>query len=316
MSKSIYTKLTPTNRSFFGYTQLWLAPDHILLLTSSRFAEDYKRFAIAEIESIVVTDLPSRLPLQVILILAALAWISLSFTVNSMFAKGAFLITGTLALLWPILDIARGPRCRCFLYTRVSKELLAPVSRTRIAQTFLATLRPMIEAAQGLMPEQFTAIETSAPFELPPPQLVSPPGYVPEILFGLFLVNAVILWSLTRFPASQELFGVLLNTMIAEVMLIVVALLRRKGRDNRVIIYVLMVVCVAGIAFDSRAVGRGVVTWYMTLLEKAKHGDRSATLMSLFPPGTHDAVIAYSWRAAAGVLGLAAAFWERRSSPK
>ena len=31
---SIYTKLTPTKRNIFGYSRLWLAPDHILLSSS------------------------------------------------------------------------------------------------------------------------------------------------------------------------------------------------------------------------------------------------------------------------------------------
>ena len=57
---SIYTKLTPVKRNFFGYTRLWLAPDHVLLLINSRFAEQYKRFALADIQSIVITELPPQ----------------------------------------------------------------------------------------------------------------------------------------------------------------------------------------------------------------------------------------------------------------
>jgi hypothetical protein len=140
---SIYKKLTPTKRAFFGYTQLWLAPDHILLLSSSQLAEDYKRFAFTDIQSIVVTELPSRLVPQIIMVLAALAWSGLWFAVDIPFFKWFFVITGALALALAIRDIARGARCRCYLHTRVSRERLVPVSRMKIAAKFLATVRPL-----------------------------------------------------------------------------------------------------------------------------------------------------------------------------
>ena len=250
MPKSIYTKLTPTKRGLFGYTQLWLAPDHILLLISSQLAEDYKRFAIADIQSIVVTELPSRIVAQVIMILATLSWMGLWFAVDIAFFKWTFAITGALALLWSVRDIARGPRCRCYLHTRVSKELLAPVSRTKIARNFLGTVRPMIEAAQGVLePAQLGAVATPvAAWQPEPPQLVSSPGYVPEILFALFLVNAGLIAFSLVFPKNAEIFGVVLNVLVTELLLVVVTLIRRKGRDARVIIYVVIVLSIIGLA--------------------------------------------------------------------
>jgi hypothetical protein len=312
--RSIYTKLTPTKRNIFGYTQLWRAPDHILLLISSQFAEDYKRFAFSDIQSIVITELPSRVMPQVVMILAALAWMCFWFAIHIAFFKWTFLVTGALALLYPIIDIARGPRCRCYLQTRVSKEFLGPVSRMKIARSFLATVRPLIENVQGaLLPEQLATAETPyAPWEPPPPELVSAPGYVPEFLFAVFLVNAALIWASLQFPKVQEISGVLINLLLAELMLIVVALVRRKGRDPRVIIYIVIVLSIIGFGYDLVTMGRQMFGWYLTTVEKAKNGDRSTTFIVLFPPGGRRAMIAYSWRAAAGILGLAAAFYERR----
>ncbi len=246
---SIYTKLTPTKRGFFGYTQLWLAPDHLLLLNSSQFAEDYKRFSFTDIQSIVVTELPSRLVPQIIMILAALSWSALWFTVDIPFFKWFFVVTGALALLFAIWDIARGPRCRCFLHTRVSKELLAPVSRMKIAAKFLAIVRPMTEAVQGsLAQQQLDTIATPyTPTQDEPPTLISTPGYVPEILFGLYLLDAILIWASVRFTKVPEISGILTTTLFAEVLLIVVALIRRKGRDPRVIIYVLIALSILGL---------------------------------------------------------------------
>lgn len=314
MTTPRFIKLTPRNRTVGGFTQLWLAPDHILLLTSSRIAEEYKRFAFSDIQSIVVTELPSRVIAQVMMILAALAWMSLWFAVDSRFAKWALEITGVLALLVPIADIARGPRCRCYLHTRVSKERLVPVSRMKTAGSFLAAIRPLIEAVQGALPrEAIAAIEIpySAPDEPPPPEIVSSPGYLPEILFGTFLLNAVLIWASVKYPKLQDLSGVLINTLVAEALLIVAALVRRKGRDARVVTYVVIVLAVIGFGFDISTIARTIFGWYMTLIEKAKNGDKSLTVLTIFPNYGKGAIIASAWRAIAGVVGLAAAFYER-----
>ncbi len=311
---SIYTKLTPTKRNIFGYTQLWLAPDHILLLISSLFAEDYKRFAFADIQSIVITDQPSRIVPQVIMILAALAWMALWFAVDITFFKWTFVVTGALALLWSIIDIARGQRCRCYLHTRVSKELLAPVSRMKTARAFLATIRPKIEAVQGVLsPTELDTIATpSTPWEPSPPQLLSSPGYVPEVLFAIFLINAALIAATVWFPKYPEIPGILINSLFAEVLLIIVALVRRRGRDPRVIIYVVIGLCIVGLGFDVVTMSRQLFGWYLTTVEKTKNSDKTTTFITLFPSGGRRAMIAYSWRAAAGVIGLAAAFYERR----
>jgi hypothetical protein len=55
---SIYHRLTGRKRTLLGYSQLWLAPDHILLVKSTRFAESYQRFALADIQAVTVTETP------------------------------------------------------------------------------------------------------------------------------------------------------------------------------------------------------------------------------------------------------------------
>jgi hypothetical protein len=307
-----YTKLTPTKRSIFGYTRLWLASDHILLLNSSRFAEDYKRFSFSDIQSIVITELPPRIVPRVMMILAALAWMGFSALVDIAFFRWFFIVTGAGALLVPIVDIARGPRCRCTLHTRVSKERLEPVSRMAIARRFLAVVQPRIEAVQGALSVDQIAAVPNAAWQPPPPALVASPGYVPEALFGLFLINAILIWTSVQFPKIAEIPGVLINTLLTELLLILVALIWRRGRDPRVVTYVIIVLALIGFAFDTQTIGRQLFSWYLITMEKARGGDKAPTVISLFPNAGHRAVIAYSWHAADGILGLAAAFWERR----
>jgi hypothetical protein len=306
---STYTKLTGRSRSLLGYTQLWLAPDHLLLLTSTRFSEQYKRFSLTDIQSIVVTRLPPSFIPQIVMILAALGWMSLWFAVDSTFAKRFFAATGALALLWPIVDIARGPRCRCFLYTRVSREPLEPVNRAKTARRVLGILRPMIEAVQGALPPRQYTFEIPVPSEPPPPELVSKPGYLPEFVFGLFILNAALIWASMHFLKLQEIPGLLLSTLPVEALLTVVAILRR---DARVVTYVVLILAIGGIGFDFVTVARELGGWFIAIQDNARIGGKSVPVMKIFPAGGLRTTIAYSWRPVAGGLGLAAAFWERR----
>jgi hypothetical protein len=311
MPRSPYTKLTRRHRRIFGYSQLWLAPDHILLVNSIRFAEDYKRFFFADIQSIVVTERPANVVLQIAMILAALAWMSLWFAVDSRVAKWFFEITGAFALLWPIVDIARGTRCRAILQTRVSREVLEPVSRMNIARRFLAAIQPRIEAVQGVLPQQFHLETTSAQLEPPPPEIARNLGYLPEIVFGIFLVNAILIWASVQFPKVQELAGALTNTLFVELLLVVVALARRRDRDPRVIIYGVLALAVIGIGFDYVTISREIYGLVLSLQNQSKTDKTIPFILRLFPPTGYRTIVASAWRAAAGVIGLVASFWER-----
>jgi hypothetical protein len=110
----------------------------------------------------------------------------------------------------------------------------------------------------------------------------------------------------------QEIPSLLLSTLPVEVLLVVVAILRRKGRDARAVTYVLLVLAVIGIGFDLVTIVRELGGWVIAIQEKARSGDKSLPLVKLFPPSGIRTTIAYSWRAVAGIVGLAAAFIERR----
>lgn len=288
---------------------MWLGPGHILLVRSTRFVEEYRRFALADIQSITVTGLPDRTVLQAGLAIAAMAWIAMILAVDSTFAKGFFLVTGLIALAAIVLDVHRGPRCRCHLYTAVSRELLDPVSRLQTADRFMAALRPEIEAVQGSLEH---AVEPPRESALPdkPPVVPNSPSYLPEVLFGLLLVDALLVLLDMRFPQS-EAGSVLLTTFAAEVVIAIVALVRRRNHDPRRVVYFVILVAMVCIGWDGVGLGRSFGGWMQSIAEAARRQQRTQ------PPfvwaSSHGAALfAYIWRFAAGALGLGAAFFERR----
>jgi hypothetical protein len=314
---SIYRRLTGRRRTPFSYSQLWLAPDHILLVKSSRFAEQYQRFALADIQAIVITGLPDRIVLQVAGAGAAILWTLVLLTVTSTFAKGFFVATGAMALGVVLIDVARGPRCRCHLHTAVSRELLSPVSRVRTARKFLATLRPAIEAIQGRLEAERISevIPAAAGMSEQPPEVPDAPGYLPEVLFGLFLLNAAVVLIDWRFPRS-EATNILPTTISAEVIILIVALARRGSRDPRRVIYVLMVVAIFFVGWDAFGMARNLTNWFGILMEAGRRGrpvtspvTSMTSALTLFSQG--NALFAAGWRMAVGAAGLVAAWMER-----
>jgi len=324
MTRSIYRRLTGRARTLGGYSQLWIAADHILLVRSARFNEHYQRFALADIQAVVITEEPSRTPLQAALGATALLWTLGFLLVSSTFAKGFFGVTGALALASVVLDMARGRRCRCHLHTAVSRELLAPVARMRIARGLLEKLQPAIEAVQGAVPiERISAIEerTSAFAAAGPaaavgsPEISIVPGYLAEVVFGMFLINAgLILASVFWSRGTQPVTNALLSTLPAEIVTAIVALIRRGSRDPRRFIYPLIMIGLLGTGWDLAEIGRHFGAWFASVTTAAQRGNPApiAAFFSFFDH-TH-ALIAAGWRAVAGVVGLAAALWQRQKS--
>ncbi len=307
---SIYRRLTGRKRTLTGYSQLWLAPDHILLVKSSRFVEHYQRFALADIQSLVITTVAERTPLQIAAAGAAILWTLIALTVTFLFAKIFFVATGAIGLLIVVLDLARGPRCRCHLYTAVSRELLPSVNRLRTAQNLLAELRPAIEAVQGsLSADRIPSLEPrsfTVPFDAPP-EVPQPPGYLPELLFGLFLLNAALLLVDVRFPRSQ-IANALFTTVSGEIAILIFALIRRPGRDARRIVYGVMLVSIACICWDALDLGRSFVS---LVTEASRRGNNLAFDTTVNIWGQKRALFAAGWRIAAGAIGLIASYMER-----
>jgi hypothetical protein len=309
---TIYRRLTGRQRTLIGYSQLWMAQHHILLVKSTRFTEKYQHFALSDIQAIVVSSLPDRTPFQVGAAAASLLWAMIFLIVDSRVAKGFFLVTGAAALAIVIADIARGPRCRCYLSTAVSRELLAPVTRASTARAFLDQVRPAIEAAQGTLAA--SAEMTMAPAIDPPPQIPVEQGYLPEILFGLYLVDAVMILIGSRFP-NAPMGGPLMTTLLAEVVILIAAVIRggrRGSRDPRRIIYVLMLATFLCIGWDAYGIVKGVAGWFQDILEAGQRGRTPPSLPPIALLQGKGAIFGAGWRMAAGAIGLALARFERK----
>jgi hypothetical protein len=144
-----YRKLPGRRRGFLFGSSLWMADDHLLLVKSARFREEYRRFYFRDIQAIVTAD-AMRFHLSTRSAAIGGVCALLLAILLARFSSYAWLGWTALAILflaWGYVSAYRS--CRCRVYTAVSGEDLPSLYRTWNAARFLETVEPYIARAQG-----------------------------------------------------------------------------------------------------------------------------------------------------------------------
>ena len=302
-----------------GYSQLWLGEGHLLLVRSARVSENYQRFALEDIQAIVISDRPDFRALQVLAVIVSLGWAALALAMSSTFGQGFFVITGLCGLAIAVIDIGRGPRCHCVLHTAVSKEPLSPICRRNASWKFLAVVLPAIEAVQGQLTQEQSqlagagSLAGTAAAEPQPPEVKRARSYVAEILFGLLVVDAALVWIVLR-TSIPNTYGLLPTVYLAEVLLAGVMVAQRHAMKVGLIIWgvLTLMFVVADIATVS---GIGAWAAFMNATKAtAGSSEPRQALSSLWLSARDTAIFATSGRLAAGAVGLALCYFDRRQS--
>ncbi len=313
MTQPVYRKLTSRRRKLSGYSQLWMGDDHLLLVRSARVVENYQRFAFKDILAIVISDGPDLTALAAFLIVAALGWASIALAVSSTFGRGFFIVTGFTVLALAIVDIARGPRCRCVLHTAVSKEVLSPVSRRARTWEFLSQVLPAIEAVQGAVNvAQLQMQSNSAASATPePPEVKHGRSYVAEILFGLLALSAALVWVALR-DAIPNTASLLPTIYLGELVMAGVMLAQHRATRWPLLAWgiLTMVLIVADIATVS-----GVAA-FAALMNSAALPGPPRELRTFWLSNRATAIVAVSWRLVVAAVGGALCYFERRKISK
>ena len=171
-----YRKLPGRRRGMIRGASVWLGADHVLLVKSLRFREEYKRYHLRDIQAIAPAGAP-RFHLSIRSIALALVWLfaylaaaatervsGTRFTIYLW--VGAALLTGTWAIVSGVFS------CRCRIYTAVSSDELPSVYRSWTARRFVAELEPYIAAAQGML--EGNGAEAVESYTVGPPRTLPP----------------------------------------------------------------------------------------------------------------------------------------------
>jgi hypothetical protein len=156
-----YRRLPGRRHGLVSGSSLWMGSDHILLVKSAWFREEYKRFYLRDIQAIVVAPC-ARFQISMPMLVFALVWLISGFFMR--FWPAALVIgwiAGTLAMAAAWLAISLVASCRCRLYTAVSKDDLPSLYRTWTTRRFLRRLQPLIAQVQGTVDAGWAEAERS-----------------------------------------------------------------------------------------------------------------------------------------------------------
>jgi hypothetical protein len=192
-----YRRLPGRPFHLFTRASLWLGEDHLLSVQSNRFAENYRRYYLRDIQAFV---LERTAPVSLwVYSMGALAALLLAPGLFFNFHKAFLWVSGGVFLLVMLYVIGLGPTCACYIQTAVSREKLGSLHWIRTAEKVLHMVQPFIEQVQGPMTDEIAALPAEAQ-ELRTPTLAPPPlpsskmpdngwGYV--LLFVLLLLDAL-----------------------------------------------------------------------------------------------------------------------------
>jgi hypothetical protein len=147
-----YRMLPGWRRGFIFGSSVWMASDHLLLVKSARFREEYKRFFFRDIQAIVMTSAP-RFHISTRSAWIALLWLC-AYGIGSLSALPPDLLKWALGLIGFLVVfvwayVSARSSCRCRIYTAVSSEALPSLYRTWTAERFMKKVEPAIAQAQG-----------------------------------------------------------------------------------------------------------------------------------------------------------------------
>ncbi len=169
----LYTRLTRSTPGIASYKSLWLAADHLLVLNSTGYYEEYRRIQFRDIQGFFTTASERRgswaLLWAIWTGISGLVMTSGFIMESRPVVSGVFFGIGVLALLWNYL---LGPGCIVYVVTRVQTQPVPSLVRVKKARKVLARLMPLIAAAQANLVAAEAPLKSAETGELaaePPP---------------------------------------------------------------------------------------------------------------------------------------------------
>lgn len=146
----LYTRLTRNATGVGSYSSLWLASDHLMIVRSTGYNENYSRLQLSDLKGVFLTATERRLWWGIFWAIftvlggtvMAIALVTKETPIVSVF----FFALGVIGL---VINHRLGPGCRAYVLTGVQTAELPSLVRFKQAQRVLARLQPLIAAAQA-----------------------------------------------------------------------------------------------------------------------------------------------------------------------
>lgn len=229
-----YQRLPGKGRKLFGKHTLWLGEDHLLAVDNNGYIEYYRRYYLKDIQAFLVRRTGRGTLWSIffgfMLLLAAAGMANTDS--GNIGAIVTWSIIAGLFLLLLLVNLFRGPTCRCWIKTPLGTAELGSLRRLRNVDRFTQRVRPLMDRVQGrLTPEEMAAQTASggaAPFVMNDQQRKAQQSKIHEAAFALLLLTAA--WTV------QLLFNngmaVMMVAFVLHILLFfcIVAAVARQGR--------------------------------------------------------------------------------------
>jgi hypothetical protein len=225
-----YRKLPGVRHGILTSASLWLGSDHILHVKNTRFAEEYRRYYLNDIQAIYLEKRARFLPppaAVITLILGLIALLILSIMRHPLAVSIGWICLLAVSMFAAWLCIFRS--CVCSIQTALGTDRLSCLHRVDGAYAALDQITNQLLEVQG--PAQPFRQET--PAEIPLPLEPAVPRQSKEQIFGwlalpFVLISSAIVMTLPV-PIPDRSFGFALAAMSATVVLAVLALIAGRG---------------------------------------------------------------------------------------
>ncbi|MFN0105261.1 MAG: hypothetical protein ACKV2U_24640 [Bryobacteraceae bacterium] len=216
--------LLPREWGPLRYAELWHDDDALLYVHSSRFSDRYAHYRFRDIQALVLTEFPLWNGWR-----ATWLGVSFFFTVVLLLAPRGWwklwALSPGVILLWALLYLLRGPRCRLVLHTAVSTITLEAVRTMAQARRVLPELRRLTEGVQGrLAPDGLTVL--SMPPVVEPLAAAHNTPLLLHVFFGLLALHALVLAGFYFAGKMEDGLALSGSMLVAEILMSVMAALR------------------------------------------------------------------------------------------
>lgn len=145
-----YQRLTRNTVGLASYSSLWLASDHLLIVSSTGYTEKYARVMLRDIKGLFITATDRRMwwnfAWALVAMVALLRMILVLMDDQTPAGSVAFVVVSAAALAWSTM---LGPGVRVQILTGVQTARLPALVRRNKARRVIARLQPLISAAQA-----------------------------------------------------------------------------------------------------------------------------------------------------------------------
>jgi hypothetical protein len=294
-----YQKLPGVRHGIFTGSSLWLADDHILHVKNTRFAEDYRRYYLNDIEAIYLEKKARFTPPPVGIIgivVALIAQIVFSFTHPPFAMDIVWSIIAALGIYIAWLCLFQS--CVCYVQTALGTDRLSCLHRVKGARQAIERITTRVIETQGPLEDylESPAVDAAPAEDIPQP---AQPG-THERLFGWLALPFVWISSTIVIklpvPIPTLPFAVALGTILVGVILAVLALIagRKGGRFRAVQGTLVALVQLAGLEMYALL----LTNTYSQTPSYAGEASATAGMFSMMAAATHKGSI---WLAAANI---------------